>query len=123
MINLKVKANLEMSLECDKDRAMIADNAGTIKLTFDELISSDEVLGSAGVFISDIEYHSPGVLEYEANIFDFVKEMSYEELEVNANRLISEVLLQYPNVRGYSLGKYIHGNSFGIKIIFMIFRV
>lgn len=83
--------------------------------------NGNEILKSATVTTSTLDVNSAGVMEYEANMFDFGNDIEYERVLSEAELAISEIELNFTNTRGYAVGKYVCGNSYGIKIVITVF--
>ena len=101
------------------DNPMFETYKKTAKEVLDDFIKNADVVGNFGFFESNIETDGNDVYEYEANLFDF--DVDYETLEVAASTLISTIYTHYTNIRIYTVGKYVAGNSFGIKLVAVIF--
>ena len=89
------------------------------KEILDDKIKSNDILKKTGFFESKTDSESGTVFEYEANLFDFT--VDYETVETAAEALISQLYTEYSNIRAYTVGPYTAGNSFGIKIVIVIF--
>lgn len=135
-MKLRVSGNEFEKLDEEGNRIPALDKNGnekkdkegnTIYLTYkksakeilDEEIKNDITLGQASFIESNIEHDSDTVYEYEVNLFDFIED--YETIETAADALISKLYAKYTNIRAYTVGKYTGGNSFGIKIVIVIF--
>lgn len=91
----------------------------TAKETIDTLIKLCDVLKDAGLFESTLSTDDGKIFEYEANLFDFTED--YTDVKSEADSFILALENMYSNVRAYTIGKYVAGKSFGIKLVVVIF--
>lgn len=135
---LKIDSNLFDQLDDNGEKIPLLDDNGEqlkddegnlvfkkIKIGAKEILNNyileNSTLKDAGLFESSTDTDDGRVFEYEANLFDFKNDVQYEVVEAAAKDLISDIESAYTNTRGYTVGKYEAGNSFGIKIVLVIF--
>ena len=90
------------------------------KEIIEKLLTETETLKDASYskIIADTDN---GIHEIEINLLDFANDVEYKTVENAGKQFIETVYSKYTNTRGYTVGKYIAGNSFGVKIVIVVF--